>query len=37
MNLMAIPEVLINEARRRGIDIIDVLAKVLNLDSSKRD
>ena len=30
--LMAIPELLINRVIRRGIDIVDLLSKALNLD-----
>ncbi|GAB6947656.1 PaREP1 family protein [Vulcanisaeta sp. JCM 16161] len=33
---MAIPESLINEAMKRGIDIIDLISKALNLDPSER-
>ena len=34
--LMAIPESLINEAVKRGIDLIDLISKVLNLDPTER-
>lgn len=33
---MAIPESIINEALRRGIDVIDLLARVLDLDPNDR-
>ena len=33
---MSVPETLINEALRKGIDLVDVLAKVLNLDPNER-
>ncbi|ADN49605.1 PaREP1 family protein [Vulcanisaeta distributa] len=33
---MSIPESLINEAMKRGIDIIDLISKALNLDPSER-
>ncbi|MGC8569806.1 MAG: PaREP1 family protein [Caldivirga sp.] len=33
---MALPESLINEALRRGIDLVDLLSRALNLDPSER-
>ena len=33
---MAIPESLINEAMRRGIDVVDLISKALNLDPGER-
>ena len=33
---MALPENLINEALRRGIDLVDLLSRALNLDPNER-